>query len=459
MPDNLLSNLSIEELYLDKTQKSKELSELALEYLPSGITHDSRHMKPYGIYIDRAQGPHKWDVDGNKYIDFFGGHGALLLGHCHPSVVRATEAAMGAGTQFGANHPREIDWAKQVIKMVPCAEKVRFTSSGTEATLMALRLARAFTGKNKIIRFKTHFHGWHDHMTSGYASHFEGTPTVGVLDGIASETILVDPQDISEVSEALSSHRDIAAVICEPTGSSFGMVPMNAEFCMSLREMTAKNNVLLIFDEVVTGFRCSPGGAQSAYGVTPDLATFAKILAGGLPGGAVAGRREILGHLDFDEAAKSQREKIAHPGTFNANPVSAAAGLAALKIIEDGRPNQKANSSADWLKQSFNETLSRFNVPWAAYGSFSGVHLFLNPENREIEPHKFNPSEIHFKELKNKPSDLVAKIRKGMLIHGVDFNSSPGIQTSSAHAQEDLEATAEAFELCVGMLVAQGVAS
>ena len=456
MPDQIMSNSKIIGSYVEKTPGSEKLAREAQNVLPSGIAHDSRYLKPYALYIDKAFGPHKWDVDGNRYIDYFGGHGALLLGHCHPDVTSAVQNALSAGTQFGANHPREVEWADQVIKMVPSAERVRFTSSGTEATLMALRLARSFTGKNKFIRFKTHFHGWHDHMTAGYTSHFDGGATAGVIDGVADNVVLVSPQDISEIKTVLKSDSDIAAVIVEPTGSSFGMVPMTQEFLQSVRKLTEEQNVIFIFDEVVTGFRCSPGGAQQAFNIKPDLTTLAKILAGGLPGGAVAGRKDILDDLDFEIAAAQGREKIGHPGTFNANPVSAAAGIAALKIIEETDACEKANNSAAILRQNFNEILEKHNIPWAAYGTFSGVHLYMSKNGKAIKQSKFNPSEIGYADLKNKDKGLVTKLRLAMAVNGVDFNNSPGAQLSSSHTHEDLECTTEAFNEAIKMLKNDG---
>ena len=222
----------------------------------------------YSPYIARAAGGHKWDVDGNRYVDFFGGHGALILGHAHPDVTAAIAAAAPEGTQFGASHPREVAWAQQISRMVPSAERIRFTSSGTEATLMALRLARAFTGRPQLLRFIGHFHGWHDHMTPGYASHFDGTPTPGVLAGVADGIVLAPPGDLPAV-ERLLARGDVAAVILEPTGASFGQVPLRPEFLHALRAATERAGTLLILDEVVTGFRVSPGGAQGAFGVRP----------------------------------------------------------------------------------------------------------------------------------------------------------------------------------------------
>ena len=456
MPDQILSNSKIIGSYIEKTPGSEKLASEAQSVLPSGIAHDSRYLKPYALYIDKAFGPHKWDVDGNRYIDYFGGHGALLLGHCHPDVTKAVQNALALGTQFGANHPREVEWADQVIKMVPSAERVRFTSSGTEATLMALRLARSFTGKNKFVRFKTHFHGWHDHMTAGYTSHFDGGATAGVIDGVADNVVLVSPQDISEIKSVLKSDNDIAAVIVEPTGSSFGMVPMTQEFLQSVRKFTEEQGVIFIFDEVVTGFRCSPGGAQQAFDIKPDLTTLAKILAGGLPGGAVAGRKDILDDLDFERAAAQGREKIGHPGTFNANPVSAAAGIAALKIIEQTDACEKANTSAAILRENFNNILDKHNVPWAAYGTFSGVHLYMNKNGQTINQSTFNANEIGYADLKNKDKDLVTKLRLAMAINGVDFNNSPGAQLSASHTREDLEFTTEAFNEAIKMLKNDG---
>ncbi|MDC1171896.1 aminotransferase class III-fold pyridoxal phosphate-dependent enzyme [Alphaproteobacteria bacterium] len=456
MPDQVMSNSKIIGSYIEKTPGSEKLAREALNVLPSGIAHDSRYLKPYALYIDKAFGPHKWDVDGNRYIDYFGGHGALLLGHCHPEVTSAVQDALAAGTQFGANHPREVEWADQVIKMVPSAERVRFTSSGTEATLMALRLARSFTGKNKFVRFKTHFHGWHDHMTAGYSSHFDGGATAGVVDGVADNVVLVSPQDISEIKRVLKADKDIAAVIVEPTGSSFGMVPMSKEFLQTVRVLTEEENVLFIFDEVVTGFRCSPGGAQKAWDIKPDLTTLAKILAGGLPGGAVAGRKDILDDLDFERAALLGREKIGHPGTFNANPVSAAAGIAALKIIERSDACEKANQSAAVLREKFNKILEKQNIPWVAYGTFSGVHLYMNRNGYTIKQSSFNPNEVGYADLKNKDKGLVTKLRLAMAINGVDFNNSPGAQLSASHTPEDLEFTSDAFNEAIKMLKNDG---
>ena len=455
MSDSFLSNSAIVAAYREKTPSSAELADQATQSFPSGLTHDSRYLRPYGIYIERAEGAHKWDVDGNEYVDYFGGHGALLLGHNHPQVLAAMHAALDAGTHFGAGHPTELRWAQAVQKMVPCAERVRFTASGTEATLLALRLARAHTGKSKIIHFATHFHGWQDHVTSGYSSHFDGAPTTGVLPGVADHSILLVPGDIDAVAAAVAEG-DVAAIILEPTGSTFGLVPVDPDYLAALRDLTSKHDILLVFDEVVTGFRVSPGGAQAALGVMPDLATFAKILSGGLPGGAVVGRKDILDLLDFEASASKGREKIAHQGTFNANPVCAAAGAAALDIIATTDACEKANAYAQALRDRLNEVIEAEGVAWAAYGTYSGFHVFTNTRKRSITPSKFDPFEYGYEELKANPPETVTKLRLAMLANGVDITAWPGGTVSAALNEDDLEKTVAAFRQSLVMLKTEG---
>ncbi len=456
MPDTNLSNSAIIAAYRERTPRSAALAEEAAALLPSGVTHDSRYQKPYGIYIDRASGPRKWDVDGNEYVDYFGGHGALLLGHNDPRVLAAMQEALAKGTHFGANHATEVRWAGLTRRLVPSAERVRFTASGTEATLMALRLARAFTGRPKIMRFLTHFHGWHDHMTAGHRSHFDGSPTAGVVPGITEHTILLPPGDLAAMRSAFEARDDIAAAILEPTGSGFGTVPLKPEFLAALREATAKRGTMLIFDEVVTGFRVSKGGAQSAFGITPDLTALAKILAGGLPGGAVCGRKEILDLLDFEAAEKAGREKIAHPGTYNANPVSAAAGTAALAIVEAEDPSQSANRYAAELRGRLNDVLAAERIPWAVYGTFSGFHMFLNPRKRPISAPHFDPFSVGYQEITANPAPLAHKLRLALLLHGVDINGHLSGFVSATHGPGELEATVTAFRKALAMLRSEG---
>jgi glutamate-1-semialdehyde 2,1-aminomutase len=458
MPDTLTTNSPIISAYRAATPGSAERAGRAAEMFPSGITHDARYIEPYGIYINRAQGPRKWDVDGRCYVDYFGGHGALLLGHCHPEVMAAVHAQLNRGTHYGACHELEIEWAERVKALIPSAERVRFTSSGTEATLMAVRLARAFTGKPKLIRFNYHFHGWHDHMTSGHTNHFDGTPTAGVLDAVAGNVLLCDQNDEAALSRLLEQHQgEVAAAIIEPTGANGGKLPIDPDFLHALRRLTKEHGVLLIFDEVVNGFRVAPGGAQEAYGIRPDLTTLAKILAGGLPGGAVTGRKDILDLLDFRVTKGAGTEKIAHPGTFNANPLSAAAGIACLKIVRDTDACARANRYAEDLRRRLNEVFEEERVPWAAYGTFSSFELFTNPERTAIIPTEFEPLEHSFATLKSdRNAGIVHKMRLGMMIHGVDLSGHPGGVISATHGETELEDTVSAMRNTLRMLKAEG---
>ncbi|MBM3532781.1 MAG: aminotransferase class III-fold pyridoxal phosphate-dependent enzyme [Alphaproteobacteria bacterium] len=456
-PAQWLSNSLIVSRYREKTPGSERLSKQASDLFPSGLTHDSRYLEPYALYVEKAQGAHKWDVDGNEYVDYFGGHGALLLGHNHPEVTKAVQEQIAKGSHYGASHPLEVRWAQLIHEMVPSAERVRFTSSGTEATLMGVRLARAFTGREKVLRFKTHFHGWHDHMTSGMANHFDGSPTTGVVKGVADAVVLATANDEEGTRKAIEANLDIALVILEPTGASFGRVPVKPSFLTFLRKITKEKGILLMFDEVVTGFRVSPGGAQAEFKITPDLTSLAKIVAGGLPGGAIVGRKDILELLDFAQTKAKGVEKIQHPGTYNANPISAAAGIAALTIIKNTDACKRANASAAKLRGLLNDVIHAESVPWAAFGTFAGFHIFTNPKKRAVDARSFDPFAVDPDELKGAWSaNITHKIRLGMLANGVDLNGGPGGVMSAVHSDADLQKTADAFRSTLKLLKEEG---
>ena len=440
-----------------RTPTSQSLAEEARGIFPSGITHDARYAEPYPIYVDRAEASRKWDVDGNEYVDYFGGHGALLLGHNHPSVVTAVRDQMTRGTHYGSCHRLEIEWGTCVQRLVPSIERIRFTNSGTEATLLALRLARAFTGRAKVLRFATHFHGWHDHVTFGVGSHHDGTPTPGVLPNLAENVVLCPPGDAGAVREALRNDSDIAAVIFEPTGATFGQIGHDSEFPQQLREVTEQAGVLLIFDEVVTGFRCAPGGAQAHYGIRPDLTTLAKVLAGGLPGGAIGGRREILELLDHQSSVAVDREKVTHHGTYNANPLSAAAGIAALSVVGETDVCERAATYAAQLREELQGVIQDECLDWCVYGRFSVFHIFTNPKHEAVTSDDLNDGRVDFRTVKASAGSVLSKkIRIGMLVHGVDLLAWPGGPTSAVHTPDDLHRTVHAFQETVRALKADG---
>jgi len=361
------------------------------------------------------------------------------------------------GTHPAACHDLEVRWGTLVKELVPCAERVRFTSSGTEANLMALRLARACTGKKKLVRLKGHFHGWQDHAAFGVDDHFDGSPTPGLLEEIAGNVLLASSEDTEGTRALFESRNDIAAVMLEPTGGSFGVLPLTAEFVHMLREVTARRGVILIFDEVVTGFRVSRGGAQAHYGITPDLATFAKIVAGGLPGGAVAGLEPILERLDFEAAESKGFEKIGHHGTYNANPVCAATGIACLERVASEDICERANRNGAELRAALNAVLAEEHVPWAVYGEHSGFYFFLNPDGMDIDPRTFDPLEVGFDALKRSGKHPAGrKLRLAMSIGGVDISGKPGGLTSAVHTSADIARTADALRDSIRMLRAEG---
>ena len=431
---------SIIDLYRSRNPRSEELATEARTLFPDGVTHDTRYVTPFGLTITHAHGPRKWDIDGNEYIDYVMGHGALLLGHAHPSIVAAVSKQVAQGTHLGGSHLLEADWAKLVVKLIPSAEKVRFTSSGTEATLLAARLARAYTERSMIIKFQEHFHGWNDYMMAG-----SGRGSGGIPEATLGSMHILPPNDIGRVEGMLASNDDIAAIILEPTGAHMGTLPIYPSFLRELRELATKYNVLLIFDEVVTGFRISPGGAQASFGVTPDITTLAKILGGGLPGGAVAGRADILDMIAHQEdPAWDDTRRVAHPGTFNANPVSAAAGIQALESVAAGDANERANQAAARIRRGINDLLARMEIPGCAYGIASFFHLqFGNPcvcQDQGIctRPH----SEISA----GMTGSISTNLKRAMLNAGVDLMGGRMGIVSAVHTDAEIDQTIAAFE-------------
>ena len=433
--------------FAEKTPGSRALHNRAKALFPDGVTHVGRFLDPFPIYVERASGSRKWDVDGNEYVDYLGGHGALILGHSHPAVVDAVIRQAAKGAHFGACHALEVEWAEQVQRLIPSAQRVRFTVTGTEATHLALRVSRAFTGKSKIVRFAGHFHGWHDHVC------FSPGGAPGVVDGIVEETLVAAPNDLRQVEDWLASRGDIAALILEPTGATFGQIPTNGETLRRLRELTTRHGVLLIFDEVISGFRCAPGGAQQHYDVLPDLTTLAKILGGGYPAAALAGRADVLRVLDYRRGDSLQPPLVAHQGTYNAAPVSAAAGIATLQEVSRGDALTRAAATAAAIRDGINAASRRRGLKWCAYGQFSDFHLYRGSQT----PEEIYAGKAPWKSLKGGIQlELVNKIRAGFLLHGVDVAAWPGGFTSAAHTDDDVARTVEAFESTFDLLAAEG---
>ena len=422
----------IERRYIDLHPKSAELAATARGLFPNGVTHDTRNLTPFPYYVTHAAGGHKWDVDGHRIIDYKTGHGSLILGHSHPDIVAAVTEQMSAGTHYSASTELEIRWAEWVRELIPSAEKVRFHSSGTEATMMALRMARAYTGKTKVIKFQDHFHGWHDYAMTGSAG-------VGGIPEETQSTMMVLPaNDISVVENALRENGNVAAIIIEPTGAHMGSAPIRPFFLSELREVADRQGVVLIFDEVVTGFRVSRGGAQAYYGVTPDLTTMAKILGGGLPGGAVAGKAELVNMIELGDPEHNRTRRIGHNGTFNANPLSAAAGIKALELVANTDVNDTADARATRLKDGFNDLLARLEVPGCASGVASVVFLRLGVD------HECDKEVCVMSEEDQREVDSAARkdqLTLALYNHGVDATNR--FIMSIAHSEQDVDETVE----------------
>jgi glutamate-1-semialdehyde 2,1-aminomutase len=427
----------------------------ARQVLAGGVGHDLRHFEPMPLYIERGVGGRKWDVDGNEYIDFLGGNGALLLGHAPPEIVAAITEAVGHGTHFGNDHPLHIEWAELVQQLVPSAERVRFVNSGTEATLLAIRLARAFTGRNKILRFEGHFHGWHDDVVHGFHPPFDADGSLGVPPHVRDQMVAIPDGDLNLVEDVLSREGDIAAAILEPSGASWGRVPLDPAFLLGLREVTTRHKVPLIFDEVVTGFRFSPGGAQQLYGVLPDLTCFAKIIAGGMPGGAVVGSAEIMSLFDITgDWHHDRHQRVVHFGTFNASPLSAAAGIALLRRVATGQPILQANATTQKLQAAWNQVLEQQAVAGYVYGPCSTVHVYFETDEHRVR-NASTPDDLHTTDaarLKGMPAQLILEYQRQLRHRGVDIMSSTGGVVSAAHTELDVEQATVAFEQTVAAL-------
>jgi glutamate-1-semialdehyde 2,1-aminomutase len=438
---------------------SRARFERAKGLFPTGVTHDTRMMEPFPVYISRCLGSKKWDVDGQELIDYFVGHGSHILGHSAPDIVAAVQEQMTRGTHPGACHDLELEWADWVMKLIPSAERVRFTGSGTEATLMALRLARLFTGKPKFLKFQGHFHGWHDYVTVASDPPYDVPGVVGVPEGVSNVCVAVPPNDLNYVDAALNSHPDIGAVIIEPTGGHWGAVPIRGEFLHGLRELCTRRNVVLIFDEVITGFRVSPGGAQGFYGVKPDLTALAKILAGGLPGGCLAGRQDILAFIE----PRAGKPKMKHPGTYNANPLSASAGIATLKRIAAGGVCEAANESARMLRNQINARFNAMGAKWIAYCDFSMVRVLPNYTGERPAPEMTDNvglvpmnGDVNLLDGPKNQKQMHA-LRQAMLLQGIDWWGYAAM-TSCEHTTADVSRTSGAMQTAIEWLAAEELA-
>jgi glutamate-1-semialdehyde 2,1-aminomutase len=412
------------------------LHDKATKFLAGGVSHDSWRVDPHPIYFDSARGPKKWDVDGKEYIDYWMGHGALLLGHGHPRIIAALEKQIAGGTHFGGGSKLQIEWAEQICHMIPSAEKVRFVSSGTEAVQLAFRVARAYTGRSSIVRFDGHFHGWSDEGLAHYADFKHN----GLHPDASEKVIVANPADISDLDTILQED-DVAAVILEPGGGSSGCLPYDQHLLEELSRLTRLRGVLLIFDEVVSGFRYSPGGVQSYCGVNADLVLLGKIVAGGLPGGAIAGNSEVMRVFGLGTLIGDRPVRVPHTGTFNGNPLAAAAGVATLQQLSDGKHQAHAEIIAEEITCRVNCLAEARDVDFRLFRNSSILHTVIGSVGLGIKPEPSFDAAILYQRYQH----LHQRLRYLLLVEGVDMHPAHG-WVSSSHDSLSIEATVAAYD-------------
>ena len=414
------------------TSRNDSLFERARKRIPAGVNSPVRAFRAVGgtpPFLDRASGPHFWDADGKRYIDYIGSWGPMVVGHTHPKVVEAVQAAAARALSFGAPTESEIELAEAICRLVPSVEMVRLVSSGTEATMSAIRLARGYTGRSLIVKFEGCYHGHADSLLvkAGSGALTFGNPSsAGVPPEVAAHTLVLDFSDAAQIEKLFKEKgNQIACVIVEPVAGNMNLVLPKPGFLESLRENCSRHGAVLIFDEVMTGFRVALGGAQALYGIRPDLTTLGKVIGGGLPVGAFGGRREIM-------------EKIAplgpvyQAGTLSGNPVAVAAGLATLRLVEEKDFQSKIEATTRSLVDGLIAEAKKAKVVFSAQsvGSMFGLYFRASPPTS-------------FAEVMQCDKDRFNKFFHSMLERGVYLAPSAyeaGF-VSAAHGAAEIDAT------------------
>ncbi len=413
-------------------QKSRAAFERAKQRIPGGVNSPARAFGAVGgcpVFIERAEGAYLYDIDGNRYIDYIGSWGPMILGHGHPRVVEAIRAAVDRGTSFGAPTEAESELAQLVIEAVPSIEKVRLVSSGTEATMSAIRLARGFTGRDVIVKFAGNYHGHVDSLlvAAGSSAATLGVPnSPGVTAGTAKDTLVLPYNDVAALEAALNEHGSrIAAVIFEPVVGNMGCVVPSPAFLQTLRELTARHGALLIFDEVMTGFRVAYGGAQSVFDVRPDLTTLGKIIGGGLPVGAYGGRAEIMDCI-------LPAGTVFQAGTLSGNPLATAAGIAALTTLRETNPYPRLEELSSRLATGLELAARSADVPCvvARFGSMMTLFFASEPVTDWASASRCDTARF-------------ARYFWGLLDRGIYMPCSQfeALFVSAAHTEADIDST------------------
>ncbi|QBR84367.1 glutamate-1-semialdehyde-2,1-aminomutase [Legionella israelensis] len=426
--------------------RSQDLFHLAQTVIPGGVNSPVRAFKGVGgepVFFKKAKGAYLIDVDDRHYIDYVGSWGPLILGHCHPAVTNAVNQAVYQGLSFGAPTELEIKLAQKIISLMPSIDKLRMVNSGTEATMTAIRLARGFTGKNKLIKFNGCYHGHNDSLLvkAGSGLLTLGIPsTPGIPASITEHTLTVDFNDLDNTSRLFEQYQDdIAAVIVEPVAGNMGFVLPEPEFLQGLRELCNTYNAVLIFDEVMTGFRVALGGAQQIYNITPDLTTLGKVIGGGMPVGALGGRADIMAHL-------SPEGLVYQAGTLSGNPLAMAAGLATLSEVEKPEFYEQLTQTTKDLMKALQDVADSFHIPFCT-ASLGGMFGFCFNQKKRV---------YHYEDVASSDEVLFKRFFHGMLQKGIYFAPSmyeAGF-VSSAHQQEEIRLTQMAAESVLAACIA-----
>lgn len=431
--------------YKARTKKSAEWFEVASRHLPGGVTGNVKFYPPYPVYLKKAKGSHVWDLDGNDYIDYMLCFGPLILGHAHPKVIDAVRKQLDRdGTQiFGAPHELEVRMAERLKKIFPFADAVRFTNSGLEATLHALRVAKGAKKRSRIAKFEGAYHGCYDEVlvsltpSEDAAGPRAAPQTVSGSYG-TSETVINNVQvlpynDIENTVRILRAHKDdLAALIMEPVQRGF-VVP-DLEFLKIVRETTRELGIVLIFDEVMSGFRMEKyGGAATVYGIDPDMICLGKIIGGGFPCGAFMGKREIMDMVN--PVTRAKNERVFHGGTFNGHPTILAAGMATLDVLEEPKTYPYLNKVSDNLRDGFNDLFGRMGYEAKAIGPGSTFNLV------------FTKGKIaDYRDAAKCDAKLRQKLDFGMLARGLHFHPDKPFYTCTEHSDKDVDQTLKVAE-------------
>ncbi len=409
--------------------------------MPGGVNSPARAFGGVGgepIFFERAEGAYLFDLDGNRYVDYIGSWGPMILGHCHPEVSKALEAAVSRGTSFGAPTLAENELAELVIEAVPSVEKVRLVNSGTEATMSAIRLARGYTDRPMIVKFAGNYHGHVDSLlvAAGSAAATLSVPnSPGVTEGTTKDTLILAYNDPKGLEAAFDKHGSkIAGVIVEPVAGNMGCVPASKEFLTALREITQRHGAVLIFDEVMSGFRVAFGGAQEVFGVTPDLTTMGKVIGGGLPVGAYGGRADIMDHVLPAGA-------VFQAGTLSGNPLATAAGIATLKTLRDTDAYVRLEALSARLAKGLDEAAA--SVPHSVGRVGAMLTLFFN-----------DGPVTDWDSAARCDTARYAKYFWGMIERGIYLPCSQfeALFLSTAHSEEDVDATITAAQEVIAEL-------